>query len=639
MAYRVGFRPFKYLPSVLAMNNFFLLISKTIVLANQVQDQQKIGRKTSEYISSFSLQIQKSTQNQDIVWSGESWFCSNQDSEVEPLVPSLNPHSREVFITPCRLEISARHVDGPAEVLTPKHFLQHSSARSLVSYREFVNNRVRPFALNELSGYADQRAVSSLEEMGTREPVGENVEILCQDKGVKGCWFRCKVLSMMPKCLRVVHCDVSNVDGSGQLEDWVAKGRVAYPDELGMRSNGRLTVGAAVDVWWFSGWWEAVVTGIDTSEQPKIQVYLPGEHKFLFFERKDVRVSKDWVGEQWVDVKPKLNILSFLNSHLNTLPKVKLPQVSKSELSSSSASNWKKKLRLERDANAMLALDTMKASKQSHIIARITNLCNLINQYTFCTKLNNSCKSTTQELNQDPIWLELRQEAELNATQEPFLSEFFDSSILSHASLESALANTLSIKLSDMNLSKQDLYNVFHKTLVENTGIQAAVRDDLKAVRERDPACLGYLNCFLNFKGFLACQAHRLAHEFWAQSRIALAHVVQSRVSEVFAVDIHPGAEIGRGMVFDHATGVVIGRTAVVGDGATIMHGVTLGEGDGGSWHPVIGDGVVIGAGAKVLGGIRVGQSAKVGAGAVVGEEVPPGKTAVGNPARLVGLR
>ncbi|GFP80486.1 serine acetyltransferase 1 chloroplastic [Phtheirospermum japonicum] len=270
--------------------------------------------------------------------------------------------------------------------------------------------------------------------------------------------------------------------------------------------------------------------------------------------------------------------------------------------------------------------------------------CNLIYQYSLRTnnyKLADSCKFSPQEKNEDQIWLKIRQEAEFGATQEPILSELYNSAILSRNSLESALANHLSIKLCNANLSKEVLYSVFSEALVEDVEIQGAVRDDLRAVKDRDPACLTYINCFLNFKGFLACQAQRLAHKFWIQGRTALALLVQSRVSEAFAVDIHPGARIGRGIVFDHATGVVIGETAVVGDDVTILHGVTLGgtgkaEGDR---HPKIGDGVVIGAGAKVLGSVRVGQNAKIGAGAVVLKEVPMRATAVGNPARLVGSR
>ncbi|KAL6546853.1 Short-chain dehydrogenase/reductase sat3 [Orobanche minor] len=271
-------------------------------------------------------------------------------------------------------------------------------------------------------------------------------------------------------------------------------------------------------------------------------------------------------------------------------------------------------------------------------ISEITNFHNLIYPYSLCT---DKFDFSPREHNEDVIWLEIRHEAEFDSMQEPILSEFYNSVILSHTSLECALANHLSIKLCSANLSKEALHAIFLKTLLENVEIRGAIRHDLKAVMDRDPACLSYLNCFLNFKGFLACQAHRLAHIFWIQGRTALALLVQNRVSEAFAVDIHPGAKIGRGVVFDHGTGIVIGETAVVGDNVTILHNVTLGgtgkvEGDR---HPKIGDGVVIGAGAMVLGNVGVGGNAKIGAGAVVLKEVPPRVTAVGNPARLVGSR
>ncbi|KAK4753052.1 hypothetical protein SAY87_021850 [Trapa incisa] len=240
----------------------------------------------------------------------------------------------------------------------------------------------------------------------------------------------------------------------------------------------------------------------------------------------------------------------------------------------------------------------------------------------------------------DDVWVKIREEAKLTSSQEPILSSYYQSAILSHDSFASALANHLALKLgSPMSFSSAALYDLFKGALMEDKGIVESAEEDLRAVMERDPACIGYLQCFLNFKGFLACQAHRVAHRLWSQGRLTLAQVLQSRVSEVFAMDIHPGARIGRGVLFDHATGVVIGETAVVGDHVSILHKVTLG-GNGkatGDRHPKIGDGVLIGAGTSVLGNIRVGEGAKIGAGSVVLKEVPPRTTAAGNPARLVG--
>lgn len=237
------------------------------------------------------------------------------------------------------------------------------------------------------------------------------------------------------------------------------------------------------------------------------------------------------------------------------------------------------------------------------------------------------------------LWLKMQEEARYDIEQEPILSSFYFGSILAHNSLESGLANHLAVKLSNSSLSCGTLFDIFAGALADDHEILRAVKDDLRAVKERDPACISYVHCFLNFKGFLACQAHRVAHKLWSQGRKVLALLIQNRVSEVFAVDIHPGAKIGRGLLLDHATGVVVGETAVIGNNVSILHNVTLG-GTGkvsGDRHPKIGDGVLIGAGTCILGNIRIGDGAKIGAGSVVLKDVPDRTTAVGNPARLVG--
>ncbi|XP_062170634.1 serine acetyltransferase 1, chloroplastic-like [Alnus glutinosa] len=237
------------------------------------------------------------------------------------------------------------------------------------------------------------------------------------------------------------------------------------------------------------------------------------------------------------------------------------------------------------------------------------------------------------------LWLKIQDEARFDVEQEPILSNYYYNPILSHGSLESALANHLSMKLSNSILPRGILFDLFAGVLGGDQEIMRAVKDDLRAVKERDPACISYLHCLLNFKGFLACQAYRVAHKLWSQGRKVLALLVQNRASEVFAVDIHPGAKIGRGILLDHATGVVVGETAVIGNNVSILHSVTLG-GSGkecGDRHPKIGDGVLIGAGTCILGNIRIGNGAKIGAGSIVLKEVPPRTTAVGNPARLVG--
>ncbi|XP_073061628.1 serine acetyltransferase 1, chloroplastic-like [Primulina eburnea] len=259
--------------------------------------------------------------------------------------------------------------------------------------------------------------------------------------------------------------------------------------------------------------------------------------------------------------------------------------------------------------------------------------------------LRTSTHTVLEEANVDPdakigdLWLRMKDEAKSDVEQEPILSNWYFCSILYHESMESALANHLSMKLSDSSLPSGTLYDLFLGVLLGDQEIVRAAHDDLKAVKQRDPACISYVHCFLNFKGFLACQAHRIAHHLWSEGRKILALLIQNRVSEVFAVDIHPGAKIGRGILLDHATGVVIGETAVIGDNVSILHNVTLG-GTGkasGDRHPKIGDGVLIGAGTCVLGNVKIEDGAKIGAGSVVLKQVPARTTAVGNPARLIG--
>ncbi|KAJ8430514.1 hypothetical protein Cgig2_012913 [Carnegiea gigantea] len=247
--------------------------------------------------------------------------------------------------------------------------------------------------------------------------------------------------------------------------------------------------------------------------------------------------------------------------------------------------------------------------------------------------------SAIDELLEDDLWVKMVEEAKSDVEREPILSNYYYTSILSHNSLESALSSNLASKLSSSILNFSTLFELFLTVLMEDREITRAVKEDLRAVRERDPACISYVHCFLNFKGFSACQSHRIAHKLWSKGRKILALLIQNRVSEIFAVDIHPGAEIGRGMLLDHATGVVIGETAVIGDNVSILHNVTLG-GTGkicGDRHPKIGDGVLIGAGTCVLGNVRIGDGAKIGAGSVVLKEIPARTTAVGNPAWLVG--
>ena len=237
-----------------------------------------------------------------------------------------------------------------------------------------------------------------------------------------------------------------------------------------------------------------------------------------------------------------------------------------------------------------------------------------------------------------PVWAALRNEAATAAKSEQALASLLAAVILNHKSLGSALSYQLARKLGDQELRAMSIREVAEEAYAANPSLVDIAEADLKAVFERDPACKGYVQPFLFFKGFLALQTHRVGHWLWGQGREAMAFYLQSRMSELFQVDIHPAAKIGQGAFFDHGTGIVIGETATVGDDVSMLHGVTLGgtSAERVDRHPKVGRGVLIGAGAHIIGNITIGDFAKIGAGSVVTKPVPSGCTAVGVPARLV---
>ncbi|WP_147125198.1 serine O-acetyltransferase [Shimia ponticola] len=239
----------------------------------------------------------------------------------------------------------------------------------------------------------------------------------------------------------------------------------------------------------------------------------------------------------------------------------------------------------------------------------------------------------------DPVWDRIQDEARQAVILEPLLGGLIHSSVLHHASLEKALAYRFALKLASGEMSVQILREIADEAYQSDSDIGHAARSDLVAVLERDPACHRLIQPMLYFKGFQAVQAYRLGHWLWQHDRHDLAYFIQARVSEVFGVDIHPGARVGKGIMIDHAHSIVVGETAVVGDNVSMLHSVTLGgtgkEDD--DRHPKIGDGVLIGAGAKVLGNIHVGNCSRVAAGSVVLDPVPACKTVAGVPARIVG--
>jgi serine O-acetyltransferase len=237
-----------------------------------------------------------------------------------------------------------------------------------------------------------------------------------------------------------------------------------------------------------------------------------------------------------------------------------------------------------------------------------------------------------------PVWAALRNEAEAAAKNEAALSSLLAAVILKHDTLGDALSYQLARKLGDQEFPAMSLRDICEEAYEADPGLVGVAEADLKAVFERDPACKGYVQPFLFFKGFLALQTHRVAHWLWGQGRETLAFYFQSRSSELFQVDVNPATRIGKGVFVDHGTGIVIGETAVIGDDVSMLQGVTLGGtgAERGDRHPKIGKGVLLGAGAKVLGNIKIGDYAKIASGSVVLKEVPPHCTAAGVPARLV---
>jgi len=237
------------------------------------------------------------------------------------------------------------------------------------------------------------------------------------------------------------------------------------------------------------------------------------------------------------------------------------------------------------------------------------------------------------------VWDRLRSETEEMALSEASLASFLHVTVLHHKTFEASLAYQLAQKVGNSEVRGMQLRELFDEALTADPSIGEAARADIVAYYERDPACHTYAQPLLFFKGYASLQLYRVAHWLWNHGRQPMALYLQSRVSELFSVDIHPAAVIGKGVFIDHANGIVIGETAVVEDDVSMLHGVTLG-GTGkeiGDRHPKIRRGVLISVGAKVLGNIEVGEYSRIGAGSVVLQPVPPHCTAVGVPAKLVG--
>ena len=239
----------------------------------------------------------------------------------------------------------------------------------------------------------------------------------------------------------------------------------------------------------------------------------------------------------------------------------------------------------------------------------------------------------------DFVWDRIRSEANKIISNEPLLGGLVHTTILHHATLEEALAYRIAVKLSSAEISEQIVREIATEAYAADSSLGNSARADLAAVLDRDPACRTFIQPLLYFKGFQALQGYRVSNWLWKDDRRYLAYLIQMRISEIFGVDIHPGAVMGRGLLIDHAHSIVIGETAVVGDHVAMLHSVTLGSTgkEDGDRHPKVGNGVLLGAGAKVLGNIAIGDCSRVAAGSVVLKDVPPRKTVAGIPAKIVG--
>jgi len=239
----------------------------------------------------------------------------------------------------------------------------------------------------------------------------------------------------------------------------------------------------------------------------------------------------------------------------------------------------------------------------------------------------------------DPVWERIRSEAHEIVDREPILGGLVHSGILHHDGLERSLSYRMSMKLASSEMTDQILREIVDDAYQDDAALGHSARSDIVAIYERDPACHRFIQPLLFYKGFQGVQAYRVAHWLWLNGRKELAYFIQMRVSEVFGIDIHPGAQIGQGIMIDHAHSIVVGETAVIGNNVSMLHSVTLG-GTGkadGDRHPKIENGVLIGAGAKVLGNVTIGYCTRIAAGSVVLRDVPPCKTVAGVPARVVG--
>ena len=238
------------------------------------------------------------------------------------------------------------------------------------------------------------------------------------------------------------------------------------------------------------------------------------------------------------------------------------------------------------------------------------------------------------------LWKQIKKEAIKARASEPALAKYLNDTVINHDSLFFSLSFLLASKLQSESVTGLVLQNIFDNALTSNNKIQKTSYSDIRALIERDSACHSYLSAFIHYKGFHALQAWRITNLLWNDNRKSFALMLQNRISVVFDVDIHPAAQIGQGVMFDHSTGIVIGETAVIEDCVSILQGVTLG-GTGketGDRHPKVRRGVLIGPGATILGNIEIGEGSKIIAASVVLKNIPPHSVASGVPAEIINV-
>jgi serine O-acetyltransferase len=236
------------------------------------------------------------------------------------------------------------------------------------------------------------------------------------------------------------------------------------------------------------------------------------------------------------------------------------------------------------------------------------------------------------------VWEDIKRGAEDLVKEEPLLGGLIYSKILNQRSFEKSLSYLLSSKIGNAQVLSGQWQELIFQAIVENPQIALFAAKDILAIRERDPACTNAVHCYLFYKGFSGLQTQRVSHWLWKRNRKQLAFYMQSLVSEIFGMDLHPAAKFGHGIMIDHATSVVVGETAVIGDNCTLFHGVTLG-GTGkerGDRHPKLGNRVVVGSNASILGNVRVGDDCKIGSSAVLVHDVPQGTTIVGTKGKVL---